>query len=70
MVEEEDPTVWQRIGSGLGSSMQDVWSILKDVFVFHVVALPYVAMLAVIPIGVLVIIRLVKKHKHKKEKSV
>ena len=70
VVEEEDPTVWQRIGSGLGSSMQDVWSILKDVFVFHVVALPYVAMLAVIPFGVLVIIRLVKKHKHKKEKSV
>ena len=71
VVEEEEPTIWQRIGSGFGNSMSGVWDILKEVFVFHVVALPYIVLLGAVPVVVLFIVRMTKKRskKHKDQQQ-
>ena len=55
VVEEEEPTAWQRIGEGFVGSLKGVWNILTEIFIFLVVALPYLAIPAIILIVVLVV---------------
>lgn len=59
VVEEEEPTAWERIGTGFVSSVKGVWKILTELFIFFVVALPYL----VIPAVIVVIIVLVHRKK-------
>ena len=61
----QEPTVWQRIGSGFLESLEGIGDFFVEIFVWVVVASPYLAILAVM---VIVIVLLVKKasKKHKK----
>ena len=61
----QEPTVWQRIGSGFLESLEGIGDFFVEIFVWIVVASPYLAILAVC---VIVIVLLVKKasRKHKK----
>ena len=58
-VVKETPTVWARISSGFVNSLKGVWKIFIELFVFLIVALPYLIIPAAI--SVLVIVRSKKK---------
>ena len=53
----EPETVWQRIGAGFKESLKGVGSFLEDLFVFLVVSVPYLVLIAVIPLVIFLIIR-------------
>ena len=57
VVEEEEPTLWQRIGDGFVSSVQTVGKILENLLVFFVAALPFLVIPAIIVVVVLVLVR-------------
>lgn len=59
VVEEEEPTAWERISTGFVSSLKGVWKILTELFIFFIIALPYL----VIPAVILLIIVLVHRRK-------
>ena len=61
IVEEEEATAWERIGTGFVKSLKGVWTILREMFIFAIVALPYLA----IPIGVAVLVILLRRRKRK-----
>lgn len=64
----EDPeTVWQRIGEGFMQSLKDLGTFFTELFVFLVVALPY---LAVIGVCVIVIVILIKHRRKKPQKPI
>lgn len=54
-VEVEEPTAWERIGTGFVNSLKGVWHILTELFIFLIVALPYLAIPAAIVVIVIVI---------------
>lgn len=62
VVEEEEPTTWERIRTGFVKSVKSMWGILTELFIFLIVALPYL----VIPGGILLIVFIVYNKKHKK----
>lgn len=64
-VVEENPTAWERISTGFVKSLHGVWNILTELFIFFIVALPYLAIPAVIVIIVLVV-RRKRKARHPK----
>jgi hypothetical protein len=57
VVEEEEPTLWQRIGDGFVSSVKTVGKILENLLVFFVAALPFLVIPAIIVVVVLVLVR-------------
>lgn len=59
-VEQETPTAWKRISTGFVGSLKGVWTILTELFIFLIVALPYL----VIPAVILVIVLVVNKKKN------
>ena len=61
-VVEEPETVWQRIGSGFMASLKGVGTFFRELFVFVIVALPY---LVLIGIAVVVLVVIIKKRKKK-----
>lgn len=61
----EPKTVWQRIGVGFKESLQGVGGFLEDLFVFLVVSVPYLVLIAVIPVGIVLIIWLSGRKKRK-----
>lgn len=61
VVEEEEPTAWERISTGFVNSLQGVWTILTELFIFLIVALPYL----VIPAGIAVAVLLISRKKKK-----
>lgn len=63
----EPEGVWQRIGTGFVKSLQSVGNFLVELFVFVIVAIPYILLLAVIPLGIVLIVR---HRKRKKRKSI
>lgn len=65
VVEEEEPTAWERISSGFVKSLQGVWKILTELFIFLIVALPYL----VIPAGILILVLVLRRRKQKKTPS-
>ncbi len=65
----EPKTVWQRIGVGFMDSLDGVGTFLENLFVFLIVSLPYVAVIAVIPAVVLLIVGCRKRRKRKQQKQ-
>lgn len=62
----EPETVWQRIGAGFKKSLKGVGKFLRELFVFLVVASPYLVLIAAITLGTLFIIRFSIRRKRKK----
>ncbi len=62
----EPETVWQRISAGFKKSLKGVGNFLKELFVFIIVALPYLVLIAAIALGVVMIIRLSIRRKRKR----
>ena len=65
-VEEEPETIWERIGSGLKKSWDNTVEFLGDLLVFLIVVLPYLLPWAAIAGVVLLLIRISRKKKAKK----
>lgn len=65
----EPETVWQRIGTGFVKSLKGVGTFFRELFVFLVVASPYLLLIALIPVVIVTIIRrrIRKKNKQKQE---
>ena len=53
----EPETVWQRISTGFVESLKGVGNFLEELFVFLVVAIPYLVLIAVVPLAVFLIVR-------------
>ena len=64
-VVEEPETVWQRIGTGFMESLKGLGTFFTNLFVFVIVASPYLVLIAAIVVAVLLIIRAAKKKKQK-----
>ena len=66
-VEVEEPTTWERISTGFVKSLKGVWTILTELFIFLIVALPYLA----IPGGILLVVWIVynKKYPYRAKKT-
>ena len=64
-VVEEPETVWQRIGTGFMNSLKGLGNFFTNLFVFIIVASPYLVFIAVIVVGILLIIRATRKRKKK-----
>lgn len=62
----EPETVWQRIGTGFVKSLRGVGNFLKELFVFLIVALPYLLLIGAIVAIVLLIIQSGIRRKRKK----
>ncbi|MBE7059070.1 MAG: DUF4349 domain-containing protein [Ruminococcaceae bacterium] len=62
----EPKSVWERIGNGLKKSLKSVGNFLVEFFVFVIVSIPYVLLIAVVPAVVLLIIWINKRKKNKK----
>lgn len=65
--EVEEKTLWQRIATGFINSLKGVGSFFVELFVFLIVALPYIAVFGGIAVLVVVIVR--RKRKQKKEEK-
>lgn len=62
----EPETVWQRIGTGFKKSLKGVGKFLREVFVFLVVASPYLVLIAAIGLTIFFSIRCSVRRKRKK----
>lgn len=66
----EPETVWQRISTGFKKSLKGVGNFFKELFVFLIVASPYLVLLAVIVLGILFMIRSgIRRKKRTKERE-
>lgn len=63
---EEPETMWQRIGKGFMNSLKNLGTFFVELFVFIIVALPYLIPMGLVAAG---IIWLVKRNKKKKSKE-
>lgn len=59
----EPETLWQRISDGFIKSLKNIGNFFKELFVFLIVASPYLILIALIPISIIVIIRLKRRKK-------
>lgn len=62
-VVEEPESVWERMGTGFMTSLKNLGNFLVELAIFVVACLPYLIPLILIPLGVLLIIRYVRKKK-------
>ena len=69
VVDEPEQTVWQRISTGFVNSLEGVGFILTELFVFFVVASPYLAIPVAIGVIVLVCLYLSKKRAKGKDQT-
>ena len=58
---EEDPTLWQRIGTGFMNGVKNMGLLLENLLVFAVSAIPYLILPAFIAVAILVICRIIIK---------
>lgn len=67
----EPESIWQRMGDGFVDSLKNVGNFFKELFVFVVVASPYLITLAIIPlilvVAALIVVRIVRRKKAKKD---
>ncbi len=63
---DEPENVWQRIGSGFKKSLKGVGNFLEELFVFLIVSLPYLVLIAVVALGIMLIVRFSNRQKRKK----
>lgn len=61
VVEEEDPTLWERIGDGFMNSLKALGTILEGLLVFFVSAIPFLIIPAIIAVVIVIVVR--KKRK-------
>ena len=59
----EKPSMWEQISTGFVKSLQNVGGFLKALFVFFIIALPYLVLIGAVAGIVLLIIKLRKKKK-------
>ena len=69
IVVEDEPTVWERISTGFVKSLKGVGTIITELFVFFVVASPYLAIPAAIVVIVVVCLNISKKKAQKKQQE-
>ena len=69
IVVEDEPTVWERISTGFVNSLKGVGTIITELFVFFVVASPYLAIPAAIVVIVVVCLNVSKKKAQKKQQE-
>ena len=62
----EPENVWQRIGSGFVKSLKGVGNFLVEVFVFLIVASPYLVLIAAVPLTIVLIVKLSTRKSRKK----
>ena len=62
---EEPETVWQRIGRGFMKSLENIGDFFVELFVFVIVALPYLLFIGAVVTGIILLIR----HRKKKNKK-
>lgn len=62
----EPETVWERISVGFVESLEGVGNFFVELFVYVIVASPYLVLLGIIAIGIVVIARMTKRRKSKK----
>lgn len=65
-VVDEPESVWERIGSGFMESLQDLGDFGVELFVFLIVALPYLVLIAAVTVAVILLIKHRKRRKQKK----
>ena len=65
----EPQNVWQRICKGFVNSLKNIGNFFKELFVFIIVASPYLALLALIPLSIIAIIKLEIRKSKKKNKQ-
>ena len=65
-VVDEPETVWERIGSGFMESLQDLGDFGVELFVFIIVALPYLVLIAAVVVTVILLIKRGRRKKLKK----
>ena len=63
VIEEEEPSLWRRMGTGFSDSMQNLGKILEALLVFIVSCVPYLIPTVVVGAVVLLVIKLAKKRK-------
>ena len=75
-VEREEPvtepeTVWGRIGKNLKNAVYHIWQFLKNLFVFLISALPYIALITVtaLPVLYFTVFRPARKRKKAQKKN-
>ena len=66
VVEEEPETVWERISSGFMKSLKGLGNGITEIFVFLVVALPYLAVIALVGAGIILLLKGRRKKNIKK----
>ncbi|MBR4971954.1 MAG: DUF4349 domain-containing protein [Oscillospiraceae bacterium] len=69
VVDEPEQTVWERISTGFVSSLKGVGFILTELFVFFVVASPYLTILVAIGVIVWICLHLSKKRAKGKDQT-
>lgn len=62
----EPETVWQRIAAGFTKSLKGVGKFFRELFVFLIVASPYLVLIAAIALGIIFLIRFSVRRKRKK----
>lgn len=65
----EPETVWQRISSGFVNSVKNIVNFFKELFIFLVVASPYLILLAIVPVSIIIIIKLNNRKRIKANKN-
>ena len=65
----EPETVWQRIGIGFKKSLKNVADFLENLFVFLVVSVPYLAVIAVLPAMLVLIVYFRMRRKRRKNEK-
>ena len=65
----EPETVWQRIASGFAKSLKSVGEVLENLFVFVVVSVPYLALIAVAALIIVLALRCSTRRSRKKREK-
>lgn len=65
----EPETVWQRISTGFVNSVKNIVNFFKELFIFLVVASPYLILLAIVPVTIIIIIKLNNRKRIKANKN-
>lgn len=53
----ESDNIWQRIGTGFSKSLKNIGTFFEELFVFLMISLPYLVLLALIPLCIVLIVR-------------
>lgn len=65
----EEPTFWEEISEGFMGSLSSLGTLLRGLCVGFIVALPYLALLALIAVGIVLLVRRSMKRKAKKQQE-